>query len=92
MSKWHNITPYSVFRMYVLPGQAASDERIYLAARSECEREEWITELHTASYECMLMQLESLREQIHLKTGSDPITSRNALPSRNSPSKFVIKS
>ena len=50
------------------------DERIqYLAAVSERDRDSWIEALHIASYECMKMQLQSLREQIRQKTGKDPI-------------------
>ena len=60
------------------------DERTqYLAAKSERERDKWIAALHIASYECMQMQLESLREQIKSKTGKDPLVhvdSQNSLP------------
>nr|XP_022326682.1 type II inositol 3,4-bisphosphate 4-phosphatase-like isoform X3 [Crassostrea virginica] len=43
-------------------------------AQSEEDRDEWIQKIHTASYECLKMQLQSLREQIQAKTGRDPIT------------------
>ncbi|XP_048772482.2 inositol polyphosphate-4-phosphatase type I A-like isoform X2 [Ostrea edulis] len=43
-------------------------------APSEEERDDWIQKIHTASYECLKMQLQSLREQIQAKTGRDPIT------------------
>ena len=45
-----------------------------IQASSEEERDEWIQVLHMASYECLKMQLQSLREQIQAKTGRDPIT------------------
>lgn len=47
---------------------------IYLACLNEDNRDEWVSSLHTASYECLMMQLENLREQITLKTGRDPLT------------------
>ena len=60
------------------------DERTqYLGAKSERERDKWIAALHIASYECMQMQLESLREQIKSKTGKDPLVhteSHNSAP------------
>ncbi|KAK2184836.1 hypothetical protein NP493_251g03006 [Ridgeia piscesae] len=46
---------------------------IQLAAGGERERDRWIESLHIASYECMKMQLESLREQLWQRTGRDPI-------------------
>ncbi|XP_013413807.1 type I inositol 3,4-bisphosphate 4-phosphatase isoform X2 [Lingula anatina] len=50
------------------------DDRVqFFAARTEEERDTWIEVLHIASYECLKMQLESLREQIRNKTGKDPI-------------------
>ncbi|XP_064636347.1 inositol polyphosphate-4-phosphatase type I A-like isoform X2 [Lineus longissimus] len=50
------------------------DDRIqYLAAEIEKERDAWIQALHIASYECLKMQLECLREQLRAKTGHDPI-------------------
>ncbi|XP_013393790.1 pleckstrin homology domain-containing family J member 1-like [Lingula anatina] len=50
------------------------DDRVqFFAARTEEERDAWIEVLHIASYECLKMQLESLREQIRNKTGKDPI-------------------
>ena len=50
----------------------------------ESDRDQWISALHTASYECMKMQLDSLREQIVLKTGRDPLVSPHATPVGNS--------
>lgn len=50
------------------------DEKVQtLAAHSERERDSWIESLHIASYECLKMQLESLRDQLRSKTGKDPI-------------------
>ncbi len=50
------------------------DDKVqHLAARSERERDSWFESLHIASYECMKMQLQSLREQLRNKTGKDPI-------------------
>ena len=46
---------------------------IQLAASGERERDRWIESLHIASYECMKMQLQSLREQLWQRTGRDPI-------------------
>ena len=63
------------------------DEKIvHLSARSEEERDGWIEFLHIASYECLHMQLRSLREQIQARTGRDPIESPepSALPEYNS--------
>ena len=48
-------------------------ERVYLAAATERDRDSWIEKLHLASYECMKIQLESLREQLQARTGKDPI-------------------
>ncbi|KAK3099607.1 hypothetical protein FSP39_006978 [Pinctada imbricata] len=45
-----------------------------LQAQSEEVRDDWVQTLHMASYECLKMQLQSLREQIQAKTGRDPIT------------------
>ncbi|KAH9509933.1 hypothetical protein Btru_044656, partial [Bulinus truncatus] len=42
-------------------------------ASSEDVRDAWIQSLHIASHECLKMQLQSLREQLHTKTGSDPV-------------------
>lgn len=50
------------------------DHTYKFQAPSEDERDEWIQVIHTASYECLKMQLQSLREQIQAKTGRDPIT------------------
>ena len=49
------------------------DRVIHLAASSERDRDSWIEHLHISSYECMKMQLESLREQLRTRTGRDPI-------------------
>ncbi|XP_067948430.1 inositol polyphosphate-4-phosphatase type I A-like [Watersipora subatra] len=65
-------------------GQNGDQEPIYLGSKSESERDQWLSALHTASYECMKMQLESLREQIVIKTGRDPITSPYSGPVSNS--------
>ncbi|XP_052089593.1 inositol polyphosphate-4-phosphatase type I A-like isoform X3 [Mytilus californianus] len=51
------------------------DEPTYhFATRTEAERDEWIQALHLSSYECLKMQLQSLREQIQAKTGRDPVS------------------
>lgn len=51
-----------------------NDEKtVQLAAGSEADRDSWIERLHISSYECMQMQLQSLREQIAARTGRDPI-------------------
>ena len=57
----------------IFPGFEGDERTQYLAARTERERDKWIAALHIASYECMEMQLESLREQIKEKTGKDPL-------------------
>ncbi|KAJ8298356.1 hypothetical protein KUTeg_024887 [Tegillarca granosa] len=44
------------------------------AAKDEEERDCWIQALHIASYECLKMQLQSLREQLQARTGRDPIS------------------
>ena len=49
------------------------DKVVHLAANSELDRDSWIEHLHISSYECMKMQLESLRDQIKSRTGHDPI-------------------
>lgn len=49
------------------------EKTVQLAARSERERDSWIESLHIASYECLKMQLDSLREQLRSRTGRDPI-------------------
>ncbi|KAL8598733.1 hypothetical protein ACOMHN_033297 [Nucella lapillus] len=50
------------------------DNPFKFAAISEEERDGWIQALHMASYECLKMQLQSLREQVQAKTGRDPVT------------------
>ena len=56
------------------------DEPTYtFSAATEEERDSWIQVLHVASYECLKMQLQSLREQVQAKTGQDPLG--QALPS-----------
>ena len=57
----------------VLTAFEGDEKQQYLAARSERERDEWIAALHIASYECLKMQLQSLRERLRAKTGKDPI-------------------
>jgi len=50
------------------------DERgLWLATRSEPERDSWIERLHIAGFECLRIQLQSLREQLKARTGHDPI-------------------
>jgi len=49
------------------------DETYTFCAKTEEERDSWIQSLHTASYECLKMQLQSLREQVQSKTGQDPL-------------------
>ncbi|XP_053400019.1 inositol polyphosphate-4-phosphatase type I A-like isoform X2 [Mercenaria mercenaria] len=50
------------------------DEEIYtFSAKTEEDRDGWIQALHVASYECLKMQLQSLREQVQAKTGKDPM-------------------
>lgn len=44
-----------------------------LAATTENGRAGWIESMHIASYECMKMQLQSLREQLRHCTGRDPL-------------------
>ncbi len=46
---------------------------VRLATDDEKNRDSWIEHLHIASYECMKMQLQSLREQLKERTGRDPI-------------------
>ncbi|CAH1776626.1 unnamed protein product [Owenia fusiformis] len=64
-----------------------SDEKLTnLASNSEEERDSWIEVLHIASYECLQMQLQSLREQIQSKTGRDPL--ENPLPTMDEDSEM----
>ena len=50
------------------------DERgLWLATRTEPERDSWIERLHIAGFECLCIQLQSLREQLKARTGQDPI-------------------
>jgi len=44
-----------------------------LATRTEPERDSWIERLHIAGFECLRIQLQSLREQLKSRTGHDPI-------------------
>lgn len=50
------------------------DNPFKFAATTEEERDRWIQALHMASYECLKMQLQSLREQLQARTGRDPVT------------------
>lgn len=45
----------------------------HFATNTEEARDQWIQTLHIASYECLKMQLQSLREQLVSKTGQDPL-------------------
>nr|KAG5706290.1 hypothetical protein BaRGS_026072 [Batillaria attramentaria] len=56
------------------------DNPFKFAAATEEERDGWIQALHMASYECLKMQLQSLREQLQARTGRDPV----ALPDSSS--------
>lgn len=49
---------------------------INFAAKTEDECQSWIEALHIASYECLKLQLQSLREQIWAKTGQDPTNTK----------------
>ena len=49
------------------------EHELRLASHDERERDGWIERLHIAGYECMRIQLNSLREQIKDRTGRDPI-------------------
>ena len=49
------------------------EKPVQLATGSEADRDSWIERLHIASYECMQMQLQHLREQLIARTGRDPI-------------------
>lgn len=49
------------------------DNAFKFAATTEAERDAWIQALHMASYECLKMQLQSLREQLQALTGRDPV-------------------
>ena len=65
-----------------------SEERtIRLAAKTEAERDSWIEHLHIASYECLKLQFQSLRERLHCKTGKDPIDNPDPTPLPVSSSK-----
>ena len=44
-----------------------------MATRTEPERDSWIECLHIAGFECLRIQLQSLREQLKIRTGHDPI-------------------
>lgn len=47
------------------------DQAFRFGASSEAVRDEWIQALHIASHECLKMQLQSLREQLQIRTGND---------------------
>lgn len=49
------------------------EETYTFSAKTEEDRDGWIQALHVASYECLKMQLQSLREQVQAKTGEDPL-------------------
>jgi len=49
---------------------------VRLATQVESDRDSWIGSLHVASYECMKIQLQSLREQLRSRTGKDPFSSQ----------------
>ncbi|KAI8761816.1 inositol polyphosphate-4-phosphatase type I A isoform X2 [Biomphalaria glabrata] len=49
------------------------DQPFRFDAHTEEIRDAWIQCLHIASHECLKMQLQSLREQLHTKTGTDPV-------------------
>lgn len=76
---------YKYFQTLVFPHLVPiavfeGDEETYtFSARTEEDRDSWIQCLHDASYECLKMQLQSLREQVQAKTGQDPMV--NMLPS-----------
>ena len=65
--------PVFIFCVLCFPVFEGDDKVQRLAAKSERDRDSWIENLHIASYECMKMQLESLRDQIRSRTGRDPI-------------------
>ncbi|XP_041359841.1 inositol polyphosphate-4-phosphatase type I A-like isoform X1 [Gigantopelta aegis] len=56
--------------MLVFEGE---EHPFFLATLSEDDRDSWIQALHIASYECLKMQLQQLREQVQARTGRDPI-------------------
>ena len=49
------------------------DRAMQLAASSEASRDSWMEALLNASYECLQVQLQSLRREIVTKTGRDPL-------------------
>ena len=59
------------------------DRPLKLSAASESERAGWIEMLHIASYECMKMQMQSLREQLRTRTGHDPLEEQNESPTES---------
>jgi hypothetical protein len=58
-----------------LPVFEGDEHDLRLATRAEGDRDSWIERLHIAGYECMRIQLNSLREQLRDRTGRDPIES-----------------
>ena len=50
------------------------EKELRLATRTEPERDSWIERLHIAGFECLRIQLQSLREQLTARTGHDPIS------------------
>lgn len=62
--------------MLVFEGE---DNPFKFAAATEEERDGWIQALHMASYECLKMQLQSLREQLQARTGRDPVAMPDSL-------------
>ena len=76
--------------MISILGFEGDEKTQYLGAKSEQERDKWIGALHIASYECMKMQLESLREQIRDRTGKDPIDNPEPSTLPDSEGMFVF--
>lgn len=68
-------TYFEIVQLNIIIAFESEEANVQLAAVSEEERGSWIERLHIASYECMKMQLQSLREQIQARTGRDPIDS-----------------
>ena len=60
------------------------EEKHYFSGHSMEQCNEWISALHSASYDVLRMSFEGLRRQIKSITGKDPITEQSPLPTNYS--------
>jgi hypothetical protein len=69
------LSGFSIYFRSVAVFEGDEHEQMRLATRVESDRDGWIERLHIAGYECMRIQLDSLREQVKARTGRDPVES-----------------